>query len=519
MFTSRWVILAVLISTSSFAGVSLKQKQLRVANLMKLQLHAPALAFEAYKRELEYEEQGLSVAARVKHETNLLAAKIRLQVHAAYSAALEQHKSPEIAREEIKNNIERDLELASPELKEELLSLANTTLDSIDAGGTSTLVDLSNVEVVMEKAVIERSEFLNEQDPPTSADPRDPTYNPAKDSERREFKTRAELMESLVSDRESTRWVSTSNQTLKSAEVIKTDSSIALQVKFEFLGVAVEAGPTINFKREYTTNANIMAEGMNPVLLSDGNFDYWKRDKAGKVLLKNGKEVKRFVAFSCDSDLMFETEYAGSGGFKFMGLGGEATVSKKFVNSVNISSRRIALPEYVAGKSMTIKYLSELCHKDFLNASINSTMTVSSSLNILMKNMVAGLTFSHPKTKCAVDTQCYEWFNKEIISLARLSNFPRCREENSREKFRSCQLHGLEGQNCAVIEGGKRTSDGQWEFPCDTGLKCVKYQSQTFVLGAVWDYAKGKCQVTNKKTYRNPFDIARDAAGYELNFQ
>ena len=198
MFSSRWVLLAALISSSSYARVSFEQKQVRVASLMKLQAHAPALAFEAYQRELQYEEQNLSVEARAKNETNILADKIRQQIHSAYKAALNDHKSPEIAREEIKANIEKDLSLAGPALKEELQVLAIQTLDSIDAGGTSEEVDLSNVELVMKKEVISRKEFLNTDEANLGADPINPTANSSKDSERKEYNTKAELMESLV---------------------------------------------------------------------------------------------------------------------------------------------------------------------------------------------------------------------------------------------------------------------------------------------------------------------------------
>ena len=520
MFNSRWMILALLISSSSFARTSFLQKQMRVQSLMKLKMHAPSLAFEAYQRELDYESEGLTVDERAKTETNLLAAKIRQQVIAAYKAALNENKSAELAREEIKAHIENDLELAAPKLKEELLGLAIQTLDSIDAGGTSDEVDLSNVEVVMRKEVVSRKEFLDkDQDPQNGADPVTPKANTSKDAERKEYATKAELLESLVSDRESSRWVTTANQTINTAEITKIDSNISLQVKFEFLGVAIEAGPTITFKRQFTTNATIIAEGLNAVLMRDGNFDYWKRDRAGKVVVKNGKDVKRYISFTCDSGLEFETEYAGGGGFKFFGLGGDVTISQKFVNTVNLASRRIALPEYVAGKSVTVKYISELCHQSFLNAKFSNTMTVAGSLNVLMKNVVSGLIFSHPKTKCSVDSHCYNWFNNEIIGLVKIKNFPRCAEENNREKFRSCQLRGLEGQNCPVYEGGKRTSNGEWEYACDAGLKCIKYESQTFLLGYVWTPAKGKCVVNNKKTYRNPFTVANEAAGIEISLE
>jgi hypothetical protein len=517
MFNYRLVLLASLISCPVFARANFELKQQRVESLMKLQKHAPAVAFEAYQRELEYERKGLSVDIRAKNETNLLADQIRNQVNLAYQAAIDKHQSPEVARAEVSAAIEKDLSLVSAVMKDDLMSLAQKTLENIDAGSVSESVDLTSVEEVLRKEVVQRKTFLNQD--ALEFESNNKSVTPPGDADRKEYNNKAEIIESLVSERESSRWVSTSNQTVKTAEVATVDSKVSLQLKVSFLGATIEAGPAINFRKNYTTNAVIMAEGLSPVIQAGGNFDFWKRDASGKILLKNGKEQKRYVFFSCDAELNFETDYAGSGGFSYLGLGGGVSASKKFSNSVNINSRRIALPEYVDQKSVTVKFISELCHRDFLNARFNNSLTVSTSLDVMMKNVVSGLSFSHPKTKCAVDEHCYNWFNKEIISLVKIQNFPRCREENDREKYLSCQLRGLEGQNCAVYEKGKRTSDGQWEFACDTGLKCVKYQSQSFFLGAVWEYAKGKCQVINKKTYKNPFDLANESREIEVELE
>jgi hypothetical protein len=517
MKNARWVLLTGLMTCSSFAGVNFQTKKMRVDSLMKLQSMAPAIAFEAYQRELTYEQQNLSVEARAKRETNLLADMIRSQVAKAYKAALDKHESPEIAREEVRGAIESDLELAQPEMKEELMGLANKTLDSLENGATSEEVELENVELALRKEVENRKSFLNQQ--PYDSGSHKSVEGVIDDADKKEFTNKAELLESLTSERESSRWVSSSSQTVKTAEMTMTDSKISLQVKVSFLGATIEAGPNISFRRIFNTNATILAEGMSPVILNSGNFDTWKRDRAGKIVVKNGKQQSRYVAVFCDADLNFETDYAGSGGFSYMGVGGSARVSKKFTNTVNITSRRIALPDYVGNESVTVKYISEICHKDFLNARFSNALTVRGSLELMMKNVVAGLTFSHPKTKCAVDEHCYNWFNKEVISLVKIKNFPRCKEESDREKFYSCQLRGLEGQNCPVYENGKRTSDGQWEYACDTGLKCVKYEDQTFFLGNVWNYAKGKCQVVNKKTYRNPFDVANDKREIEVELE
>ncbi|MBA2403737.1 MAG: hypothetical protein H0V66_03115 [Bdellovibrionales bacterium] len=494
MFKPSWIFLAVLVSSSSFAGVSFKQKQMRVQSLMKLKLHAPAIAFEGYQRELEYEKQNLTIQNRAKNETNLMADKIRQQVRVAYEAAIKEDKTPSEAKEEIKIAIESDLALAAPEMREELLNLALEVLSHIDQSPVSEEVDLSTVEVVMMRKVESRQAFLNaEQEPTPGANPINPKANTSKDSEKKDYASRAELMESLVSDRESSRWVSSANQTVRTAEVVKVESSISLQIKVEFLGATLEAGPTISFKREYSTNAVIMAEGLNPVILRDGNFDLWKRDRDNNIIIKNGKQQKRYVAFFCDADMKFETDYTGGGGFKYLGLGADTTVSKRFENTVNLQSRRISLPESVANKTMTVKYISELCHSDFKKARFSNTMTVGQSLDIMMKNVVSGLIFSHPKTKCVQDSHCADWFYGEVIALHRNKNTYRC-VENSVDKMRFCQLRGLAGQNCIVMENGKRTSSGEWEYNCNPGLRCVKYESATYLFDWTWSYAKGKCQ-------------------------
>jgi hypothetical protein len=499
MLNSRWLILAALISTSSFAGVSFKQKQLRVQSLMKLHLHAPSLVFEDYQRELEYEKQGLTVEHRAKKETNLLADKIRHQVTIAYDAALKENKSPEVAREEVKIAIEKDLALANSEMREELLSLALDTLNNIENAPISEEVDLSTVEVVMMKKVEMRQLFLNSDGghdngvAQVGVDPINPKANTSKDSEKKDYATKAELMESLTSDRESSRWVSAANQTVRTAEIVKNETKLSMQVKVEFLGATLEAGPVISFKREYSTNAVIMAEGLSPVIMRDGNFDLSKRDTAGKLVLKSGKIQKRYVAFFCDVDLKFSTEAAGAGGFKYMGMGADVSISKSFENSVNMQSRRIALPESVANKTMTVKYISELCHGEFKQARFSNNMTVAQSLDIMMRNVVAGLVFSHPQTKCIQDSQCKDWFNTEVITAHRYKNTARC-VEDSGDKHRFCQVRGLAGQSCIVREGGKQTSSGEWEYECNIGLKCVKYESASYIFDYTWSYSKGRCQ-------------------------
>lgn len=507
----KWLLISALLSQAAFANVSMEEKKNRIEYLEELSSKAVSMNIEAYRRELEYEKQSIPLEKRAENEASLLAEKVKEQVQKSYELALTK-KSSEEAAAEIREAIERDIILVAPELQNEIKSIAVDALENAHGGGYSTSVKLDNVEKVLLKGVQERHRFLNEpgdDEVRVDAIPGQtlPSVRNGRDSERKEYVSKKEIIESLVSDRENTRWVSTSNVTLKSDVITKTESKISLQVKVEFLGVALEAGPSILFKREYKTSATIMAEGLNPVLSHDGNFDFLKRDQFGRPVMRNNQAQRRLVNFSCDASLDFETEYAGGGGFSFAGIGGSASISRKYSNSVALSSRRILVPEYVDNKTATYKFIRELCHWDFLKARVTNTMNVAGSLNVMMKNIVSSLRFSHPKTKCVSDTHCYNWYNKEIIPLARVQNFPRCVEEK-REKFRACELRGLKGQNCAVFDTkGKRISNGMFEFTCDTGLKCVKYQDAGWFKGFdLYQYAKGKCMPISPKTYRSPLE-------------
>ncbi len=488
MFNTRWLLLSALCSLSTFASSSLEQKTLRVESLMRLQPELSAVSFDGYQRELGYERLGLAVEARAQIETNLLAEKIKAQIHLAYEAALKENKSPEDARLEIRDAIESDLELAAPSMKDELLEYALIVLDSVDDPAVNEEVKLPSIFKTMESVVLSRKSFL---------DPRDafvfsPTANSSKDSEKKIYSSREQLLSSLVSERESSRWVSSTNLTTRTAEIVKTESSLSMQVKMEFLGAEIEAGPRITFSRQIATEAIVTSEGLNPVITSSGEFDRYKKGTNNQYITKNGKKVPRYISFYCDAELKFETDTVGSGGFKYFGMGADLKVSKSFQNSVTIQSRRIALPEVVGNKTVTVNMIAQVCNS-FINQKYSNSMTVRKSLDAMMKGVVSGLVYSNPRTTCATDSACTNWFNKENIAFKRRGNRARC-VENSKEKFKSCQLRGLAGQNCAVIENRKKTSSGENEYICDTGLRCVKYIDATYVLGYNWSYSVGRCQ-------------------------
>jgi len=471
--------LAVLMSYSfsSLGKVSIAEKENRVHFIEKIGHAAPSLSVEAFRRELEYEKQELSVEERARNEARLLAERVQEQIAIAYERALKEQGDANKALQIVKQAVNNDLKLAAPGFKEELLALSNKTLDGLYFGGVNNDVNLSNLERVILPSVEERAKILNEQSidaivPKTLKALEEKNID---DSSQLEFSSSKEFFENLLSDKPSTRWVSTSNQTINSSETTSTDANISYQVKIDFMGVSLEAGPQILFRREYSTVVNIMAEELTPIILSDGNFDTFKRDRKGKVIVKNGENQRRFT----------------------------------------MSTRRVVVPDYVENKTVTLAYLAKLCHKNFLAAKLNENLTVSDSLNIMMKNVIAGLRFSHPKTKCAVDTHCIDWFNNEVIYLWKLGTYPRCFEE-AREKYRACELRGLEGMSCKVYKNGALVSSGSWEIDCDKGLKCVQYQE------ASWrQFAKGKCEPINPSTYRDPkkypeYPLARDYIEVDL---
>ncbi len=506
MLNSRWILMTALFSFSALGGVSFQEKKNRVDFLTELTKDNVSMNVAAFRRELEYEKQELPLEKRAENEANLIAEQVKIHVHNAYQSALE-NKSATEAYEEVRSTIEKDLMLVDPALYDELKELALAALEEAQTGGISSVSSLASLEKAMLKGVEERSKFLNEEGEEINlvAEIGDfPSTNKSRDAEKKTYRNKAEILESLVSDRESTRWVSTSSMSIKSDDIRKAESKISLQVKVSFLGAALEAGPSIEFARTYRTHVSVMAEGLNPVLGNDGNFDFLKRDRMGRAIKSGGKYQKRFVVFTCETALDFETDYKGSGGFSYAGIGGSSSFSRKFSNSVTLSSRRIHVPESIGGQSVTYKYLTQLCHMDFLRARVTNSMNVAGSLNVMMRNVVSSLRFSHPRTRCNQDTHCYNWFNKSAFTVSKKNIFPRCREHKA-EKYRSCYVLGLPGQNCPVYENGKRTSSGQFEFMCDAGLKCVKYQNAGWLKPS-----KGKCMPINRRTYKNPYTQVRN---------
>jgi len=493
-------LLSVLtVSVPGYAEISFTEKDNQIHFLENRAYVAPSLSIDAFRRELEYEKSGLSIEDRAKNEAQLIAENIHNQIALAFEKAMSELGDEEKASKAVTEAFKKDLELVSPSHKKELLDFSKKSLDQIRYGGVSNDLALSFMEQKLMPSIEQRASILSQG----MADGVVPSSKKSKDeehdnSDQLEFSTHQEFLANLVTNRPSTRWVSTANQNISSGEIVTKEENVSLQVKIDFMGVTIEGGPQINFRREYITNVNIMAEELYPIVLADGNFNTSKRDSQGKIVLKNGKSQRRFLAFSCEAALRFSTEYKGAGGFKVIGMGGGGVVSQMFSNVVTLNTRRVLVPDYISGRTVTMSYLSDLCNRHFLKTQVNDDLTVEQSLNVMMQNVVSGLRFSHPQTKCVVDTNCIDWYNQDVMYIWKLGTYPRCFEE-PREKYRACELRGLEGYACPIYRNGKMVSKGKFEIECDKGLKCVQYQEEGFMR-----FAKGKCEPINKATYRDP---------------
>lgn len=489
MFKNYWTVAALFLSFQALAQVDFEEKKSRVEYLENLSKIATSMNIEAFKRELKYEEQGLSLDKRAENEARLLAEKIKVQVLNSYEEALKEHGDEDEAIAEVRSAIEKDLTLIDGELQDELRELAFSALEHAQRKEIPLNDDLTGIQEKMLTGVKERVAFLNHIPDPeplaaAAGEFKSQVVGPTHTDKKK-------LLAELVSDKENSKrvWSSTSN--MESTQLTMAAARVSLQVKVSFLGVAVEAGPTITFNRKYATNFEVVAEGMQSPINANGEFDFTKYDSMGRPIIKGGKTQKRTMNFVCESSINFSSEYSGAGGFSVMGVGGSVTAAKDYSNSAQIISRRIDVPETIGGKKTTYKMLAELCHADFLNTKITNTLTVSGSLNVMMKNIISGLSFTHPKTKCATDVQCRNWFNDQA-PLRKKRNVARC-AVNAKEKYLSCELRGVEGQACPVFDNrGKRISGGAFEYQCDKGYYCKTIRPASLFFVAVAQCTKRK---------------------------
>ncbi|MGE3611559.1 MAG: hypothetical protein AB7I27_18350 [Bacteriovoracaceae bacterium] len=503
MLKAGSMTLAVLMTLSSFTYANVDQQRDQVETLKELSRKIPGIDIKGFEREIDYEAKGLSHEERASQETNLVAEKIRVQILKSYEVALKESGDAEAAAQVVRQAYQKDLKLVDPSLRAEIQMLSEEALEAAQHGASSSAVSLHNLERAMLDTVKARNEVLSVDTPKPQSDIE--RQNSIFNDKHRDYADREEFVQALVDGKElSARWVSTSNTTFDSKIIRKRETEVVVQMGIDFMGAKFSAGPKIKFRREYTSRARIMAEGMHTVIHPDGNLDFYKRDENGSVIVKNGVKQKRFIAYSCEVELRYETEAIAEGGFQIGGVGVSQEETRIFNEQSEKVSRRILVPEAIGDKTVTVELLREICHKDYLKAKIDNKHTVDDVLNEDVKNLVATVHLSHPKFKCVEDSHCQKWFRNEIAPIFRTRTYPRCDQDRG-----ICLLKGLEKQRCSIYnKQGKRITNG-FEFKCDDGLKCVQVKKGGwFTDGSIYQAPVGRCMPASA-SYVSPIPALR----------
>jgi hypothetical protein len=396
--------------------------------------------------------------------------------------------------------VEADTKRMSPELKNEIRDIALNFLDAVARGEPRSVETTAPaLEIEMAKTSMAHSNFLRSgavllNEAPLEFNLKNRGQAPIRSNTATEYKNKAELVASLTSlESSALGGVISSGASINSSISTSIGGSVSYRVSVNFLGANLSAGPSLSFSRAYSTSVIVNGDGLTP-LTAGQEFDFYVRDESGKIKQKNGRPEKRYMTFSCNADLNFSTTMKGSGGLSVMGVGADVNTSRSYKNSVGLSSRQVIVPEYIEGKTVNMSVLAQICHRDFLNAKLRNNLTLKDSLNIMMRDVVSTLVYSNPKTKCVTDAHCQNWFNKSVRPVSGRTAVARCLEEK-REHYFACYARGVVGTKCPLYSEGKLISNGNNEYVCDKGLRCVQVKEYGWLKSlAIFQHAEGRCQ-------------------------
>lgn len=446
-------------------------------------------------RTLVYTNQGHDSEAQAELEVQRLTNIIISQVHSIYSNALAESGDPTEAREQTTAMIQGDLENIAPELRDEMLRISEAALEDAVAGkGVSQISSSKELQQIYLKPSLEDSTFLRFKN---LAKIDVPFATSGEDAEKRRYSDVDELLRGMTSAARGARWMEGFGIESTSENSSSRDGEVSVRFKAQFLGVEVEAGPVVKFSREVKSTLRLSAEGRYPISRQDGTFDLQERDSSGKVISNN-----RYAVFYCDLKLDYTSETVGSGGFSVAGAGARASLSRRLTETVSVESRRLMIPEFIGNTQITIHKLREICQRRYINAKVNSRMTVRGLADVQLRNQLAGVIYSNPKTQCGRDSQCVNWYRQNKRGVYGPYAYPRC-VTNKKESFRYCMAAASINRPCPVFDKGKRVSNTMFELPCDYGLKCVTTKEAGVLF---WQYAEGKC-MPKSKNYKRPSPI------------
>lgn len=501
-----------LVSGLSFAAVDEAQLAARLKQLAPLA--EQGLDYAALEREASYELQSLPTSERARLEAQLLFSRVQAATVTAYEQALEEsHGNADEAVSIVREFVENDLAKVNPTLSASIKA-ATEQIISNGAQQTEAITEFpANVTDFFTNESKERQELLNQDAFETasrSSNSRLKTatgVNPSSGSGLnaaargvRSYKTKPEFLKAMVSGDESERWVATANMSIIDGEMSGSDGEISLQVKVDFLGSEISAGPTLRFYYTASTSLDIKGEGIYPIYDGNGLFDLNWKGADGRPLVTNGKTQRRFVFFTCNASIELETKIEGGGSLKIFGMGAEGRSMTAWRKTIEASSRRMLIPDTIDGQQVTVQMLAKICHKDFLNVRTQNGKTARQNLHMTLANMAKSLVYSNPSMQCATDNHCTGWFNKKW-RISKMRAVPRCAQSVGNSGLMTCQTRGREGASCPVYLKGKHVSVGVLEHPCDKGFRCVVIQPYVpniiSFLPAV-TYGVGECRAVRR---------------------
>jgi hypothetical protein len=440
-------------------------------------LHAQESAWDASPdaaliRERSYQEAGLPTPERARLEALLLIRQVQGASTAALARARAAGADEAQARGEVEAFLEEELLKVDSALVDDLRAAATSLFDRRTPRPSALLLERMAAQSLSRQEVLEVvNEGIRPKNNPTSGVSGGTGLSTSARGIRR-YRSRAQLLQALVSGDESERWTATTSITQRSTRMVGHQESFSAQVAVEFLGSRIAAGPAFTFSRKIATSVDIRAEGGSPPTDERGYFDLIARDGSNRPVVRNGVPQSRFVFFTCEAEITIESERLVNGGFKVFGAGAEGEVKSLWANNVTLTSRRVLVPDTVDGRQVTFNDLSLLCHQDFMGARTTNGRTVRDNLRASARNLISSLVYQDSALECVEDRHCDRWY-QGVLGIHRYRTAGRCVRARGNVSLLTCQLRGQVGANCAVVQNGQHLSSGYFEYPCDRGLRCV----------------------------------------------
>jgi hypothetical protein len=478
--------------------------------LMELQsMSHSGLDFSALTREASYEQARLGLDERAMNEALILLNSLHEATVKSFIEAQEKLGSATQARTQIEEQLKDQLPLLDPQMSGEIQDFVEFILENPHRSfALKDFVTRSLLEVMKKRSQanlqllsIPPQELVGQKANPGAWSD---VFKSFSDVPPRLYENVStdDLVFSLSNDQIlSERWVATANMSARSAATTLGITEFSSQVGVEFLGTKISAGPVLNFTNTITTSVDIKGEGHYPLFDHRGHFDLALRDGSGEIKMEAGAPKRRFAMFICDAESTIETTLKAGGELRTVLGGGSQYSGNYFRQGVNLSSRRVLVPDLIDGEVATVEKLAEICHRHFLNFRNSNGRTIRQNLETMARNLTQSLVYTNRNLECVMDSHCQDWFHTKVSWINRVKTTPRCIQTKSNDRLMVCQLRGDVGANCAVLKNGKRVSSGDFEYTCREGLSCVVTQEGGwFKRGVLYAPYEGECRAPTRST-------------------